>query len=94
MADGSLLAVCLHAGIFRSGKIQVCLYNEKKGDWSQKGNDISIKIGTISPDNLKFNSGGNQRIVSGLNEDVDIESHSCVVQSFLYIEITDEWVTQ
>ena len=43
---------------------------------------------------LIINSAGNQILVSGLNEPVDIESYCCAAQSFIYTGMTEEWAKQ
>ncbi len=91
-ADGSVIAIFLYTGQFQPGKIQVYKYNEKMGDWSKKGNDILLKMGFMFYEYMQINSAGNQIVISGLNGDVDVQSHFCVVQSFLYVSKRNVWV--
>ena len=53
-----------------------------------------MDIGLTFDDDLIINSAGNQILVNGLNEPVDIESYCCAAQSFIYSGMTEEWAKQ
>ena len=62
------MAICLFNGQFQPGQVQVFTYDEKKGDWSKKGNDILVEIGLVFFKYIEINSAGNQIVESGLNK--------------------------
>ena len=94
-ADGSVIAIGLDTPLRKEelGKVYVYKYNEYRGDWYQKGNDINVRIKLYNPFTLvRISSDGNQIIVSGSRGQSMDTLPFCAVQAFVYNSGTNEWL--
>ena len=95
-ADGSSIVVA-GTNFFSINEIhkniQIFSYNEMRGDWSQRGNDLNIKSRIFNiQDPAVISSDGNSIIVIGSSSQTLVDTPNCTLVSYKYIEERNEWL--
>ena len=95
-ADGSIIAIS-GSNFFADNEvrmqIQVFMYDEKHGDWIQRGNNLNVTSRILYMSSSKLSSDGNSIIVvGGSSETLDVHPN-CKVSSYRYIQERNEWLS-